>query len=158
MHKKVVTLILAAAVFVTMAGCSNDKENADGYNIAETVNSGDEAVGGAETKEAADNTETECGLKQSYFEEHGIEVEDMPVSCTIDSLLLNLDKPEEYQKIVDSVWKQTDCYTEPAEEGSQLIHLEMTRTVQLYYDVQQNINYITTNWDTVVCDWYTGRL
>lgn len=102
--------------------------------------------------------ETEGERTQSYFEEHGVEVPDAPVSCTVDGLIYNGDNPQEYQKVVDSVWKQTDYYTEPAEEdGYQLVHLELIRTIRLEYDVQQNVWYTFTGWNAGVCDWYTGQ-
>lgn len=102
--------------------------------------------------------ETEGERTQSYFEEHGVEVPDAPVSCTVDGLISNGDNPQEYQKVIDSVWEQTDCYTEPAEEdGYQLVHLELIRTIRLEYDVQQNVWYTSTNWNAGVYDWYTGR-
>lgn len=117
----------------------------------------------AEATFAAPKTCTLCGetegeRTQSYFEEHGVEVPDAPVSCTVDGLIYNGDNPQEYQKVVDSVWKQTDYYTEPAEEdGYQLVHLELIRTIRLEYDVQQNVWYTFTGWNAGVCDWYTGQ-
>lgn len=117
----------------------------------------------AEATFAAPKTCTLCGetegeREQSYFEEHGVEVPDAPVSCTVDGLIHNRDNPEEFQKVVDTTWEQTDCYTEPAEEdGYQLVHLELAKTLQLYYDAQQGINYTTVQNQTGVYDWYTGR-
>lgn len=118
----------------------------------------------AEATFAAPKTCTLCGetegeREQSYFEEHGVEVPDAPVSCTVDGLIYNRDNPHDNQKVVDSVWEQTDCYTEPAEEeGYQLVHLELIRTIRLEYDVQQNINYTSSLWSAGVYDWYTGRM
>lgn len=117
----------------------------------------------AEATFAAPKTCTLCGetegeREQSYFEEHGVDVPDAPVSCTVDGVIYNGDNPQEYQKVVDGVWEQTDCYTEPAEEdGYQLVHLELIRTVSLYYDVQQDVWYMGTGWNAGVYDWYTGR-
>lgn len=117
----------------------------------------------AEVTFAAPKTCTLCGetegeRKQSYFEEHGVDVPDAPVDCTVDAIIYNWDNPQEYQKVVDAVWEQTDCYTEPAEEeGYQLVHLELIRTVPLDYDVQQDVWYDATLWFAGVYDWYTGR-
>lgn len=103
--------------------------------------------------------ETEGERTQSYFEEHGVDVPDAPVSCTVDGLIYNGDNPQEYQKVVDSVWEQTDYYTEPTEEdGYQLVHLELIRTVPLDYDVQQDVWYASTDWSAGVYDWYTGQM
>ena len=103
--------------------------------------------------------ETEGERKQSYFEEHGVEVPDAPVSCTVDCVISGLDNPQEYQKVVDSVWEQTDYYTEPAEEeGYQLVHLEVSRTIQLYYDAKQDVPYLNASCGTGVYDWYTGQM
>ena len=118
----------------------------------------------AEATFAAPKTCTLCGetegeREQSYFEEYGVDVPDAPVACTVDGVIYNGDNPQEYQKVVDGVWEQTDCYTEPAEEdGYQLVHLELIRTVPLYYDVQQDVWYTFTGWTAGVCDWYTGQI
>lgn len=118
----------------------------------------------AEATFAAPKTCTLCGetegeREQSYFEEHGVDVPDAPVSCTVDGVIDNGDNPQEYQKVVDAVWEQTDCYSEPAEEdGYQLVHLELIRTVKLCYDVQQDVWYTGTSWNAGVYDWYTGQM
>lgn len=118
----------------------------------------------AEATFAAPKTCTLCGetegeRTQSYFEEHGAEVPDAPVSCTVDGVIYNRDNPETYQKVADSVWEQTGYNTEPAEEeGYQLVHLELHRTMPLYYDVQKDVWYTSTDWSAGVYDWYTGRM
>lgn len=103
--------------------------------------------------------ETEGERTQSYFEEHGVEVPDAPVSCTVDAVIYNPDNPEKFQRVVDCVWEQTDCYTEPADEdGYQLVHLEMVNTTQLYYDVAEGGDYYRNWLSLAVYDWYTGRM
>lgn len=117
----------------------------------------------AEATFAAPKTCTLCGetegeRTQSYFEEHGVDVPDAPVSCTVDAVIYNPDNPEKFQRVVDCVWEQTDCYTEPAEEdGYQLVHLELTVTTQLYYDAVENGDYYRNRVNAGVYDWYTGR-
>lgn len=102
--------------------------------------------------------ETEGERTQSYFEEHGVEVPDAPVSCTIDAVIYNPDEPEKFQRVVDSTWEQTDCYTEPAEEeGYELVHLEVTKQIQLYYDVATGGDYYRCRLGSGVYDYYTGQ-
>ena len=113
-------------------------------------------------KEAAVCTvcgETEGEPKKSYFEEHGAEVADAPVECTVNALIYNDDNPEEiYQMTTDAVWEQIDCYSEPAEEeGYQFIHLELCMSSQYYYDTTQDISYYFIINGTTIYDWYTGR-
>lgn len=118
----------------------------------------------AEATFAAPKTCTLCGetegeRTQSYFEEHGVEVPDAPVSCTVDAVIYNPDNPEKFQRVVDCVWEQTDCYTEPADEdGYQLVHLEMVNTTQLYYDAAEGGDYYRNWLSLAVYDWYTGRM
>ncbi len=118
----------------------------------------------AEATFAAPKTCTLCGetegeRTQSYFEEHGVDVPDAPVSCTVDGLIYNLDNPEEYQKVIDAVWEQTDYYTEPAEEdGYQLVHLDLAVGMYLYYDWDQDVYYLNSLVTMGVYDWYTGRM
>lgn len=113
-------------------------------------------------KEAAVCTvcgKTEGEPKQSYFEEHGEEVADAPVACTVNGVIYNSDNPKEYQMTTDAVWEQIDCYSEPAEEdGYQLVHLKLCLTVQNYYDAAQNITYGGGRIDRGIYDWYTGRM
>ncbi|MCM1267477.1 MAG: hypothetical protein NC302_06190 [Bacteroidales bacterium] len=102
--------------------------------------------------------ETEGTVKQSYFEEHGVEVADAPVACTVDALIFNPDNPETYQKATDCVWEQLDCYSEPAEEeGYQLIYLELLATHQTYYDAAQDVSYHQGRMGASIYDWYTGQ-
>lgn len=103
--------------------------------------------------------ETEGEREQSYFEEHGVDVPDAPVSCTVDGLIYDPDDPEEYQKVIDAVWEQTDCYTEPAEEdGYQLIHLELCVNTPAFYDAAKDVSYSSNRVSASVYDWYTGRM
>lgn len=116
----------------------------------------------AEATFAAPKTCTLCGetegeREQSYFEEHGVEVPDAPVDCTVDAVIYNPDNPEKFQRVVDCVWEQTDCYTEPAEDGYQLVHLGLTVTTQLYYDAAEKGDYYRNRVSLGVYDWYTGR-
>lgn len=117
----------------------------------------------AEATFAAPKTCTLCGetegeREQSYFEEHGVDVPDAPVDCTVDAVIYNQDNSEKFQRVVDCLWEQTDCYTEPAEEdGYQLVHLELVCTLQMYYDVQQDVNYTAMLCNALAYDWYTGR-
>ncbi len=117
----------------------------------------------AEATFAAPKTCTQCGetegeRKQSYFEEHGVDVPDGPVLCTVDAVIYNPDEPEKFQKVVDSTWEQTDYYTEPAEEeGYQIVHLVVTPTIQLYYDAATGGDYHMCQTTTGIYDWYTGR-
>ena len=112
-------------------------------------------------KEAAVCTvcgKTEGEPRQSYFEEHGENVPDAPVACTVNALIFNYDNPEEYQMTTDAVWEQLECYSEPAEEDEyQLIHLELCLSMQNYYDAAQNITYNGTRFNLGIYDWYTGR-
>lgn len=118
----------------------------------------------AEATFAAPKTCTLCGetegeRTQSYFEEHGVEVPDAPVSCTVDGLIYNPDNPEEYQKVIDAVWEQTDYYTEPAEEdGYQLIHLEVCVNTPAFHDAMKGVSYSANRVVALVYDWYTGRM
>lgn len=118
----------------------------------------------AEATFAAPKTCTLCGeiegeRTQSYFEEHGVDVPDAPVSCTVDGLIYDPDDPEEYQRVIDAVWEQTDCYTEPAEEdGYQLIHLELCVNTPAFYDAAKNASYSANLVGAHVYDWYTGRM
>lgn len=118
----------------------------------------------AEATFAAPKTCTLCGetegeREQSYFEEHGVEVPDAPVSCTVDGLIYNRDNPEEYQRVIDAVWEQTDCYTESAEEdGYQLIHLELRVNTPAFYDAAKDVSYSANLISAHVYDWYTGRM
>lgn len=95
---------------------------------------------------------------QSYFEEHGAEVLDAPVACTVNMVLCDPDNKTEHYMIKDGTWEQIDLYSEPAdEEGYQLIHLELCFPWQAYYNAEQDINYVYNQYCILVCDWYTGR-
>lgn len=100
--------------------------------------------------------ETEGERRQSYFEEHSVDVPDAPVACTINGVICNPDHPEEYQMPVDTVWEQIDCYSEPDEEGYQLVHLELSISLQQYYDAVQDVSYHSQWIIPSVYDWYTG--
>lgn len=103
--------------------------------------------------------ETEGERTQSYFEEHGVEVPDAPVSCTVDGLIYNPDEPEKFQRITDAVWEQTDCYTEPAdEEGYQFVHFEVIGEIQCYYDAAEGGDYYSCRVKYGIYDWYTGQM
>lgn len=178
MKKKFLTLILMASVSASMlAGCGNAAETASSGNVVtDETESADVADNAAEEAEpecvhewndatfARPKTcalcgETEGEPKQSYFDEHGENVPDAPVECTVDAVIYNPDNPEEYQMVTDGTWEQIDCYSEPAEEeGYQLIHLELCASSQLYYDAAQNISYHSFLTDNAIYDWYTGRL
>lgn len=118
----------------------------------------------AEATFAAPKTCTLCGetegeREQSYFEEHGVEVPDAPVSCTVDVLNHNGDNPEEYQMATDGTWEQIDCYTEPAEDdGYQLVCLELCVTSLNHYYATQDIYYDCSRNEMYLFDWYTGRM
>lgn len=101
--------------------------------------------------------ETEGEPKQTYFEEHGAQVKDAPVDCTVDRVIYNPDNLEQ-QMVTDVTWQQLDCYSEPAEEdGYQFVRLELLASSQGYYNSANNINY-TGGFMTQRCyDWYTGR-
>ncbi len=104
---------------------------------------------------------TQGSPKPSYFEEHGIDVHDGPVNCTVDYIYYNEDEPETYCKVGSAAIKQTDCYVEPAdEEGRQLIHLTLTKTYDpgAYYDAEQDVEYCNTINKYAIYDWYTGRM
>lgn len=118
----------------------------------------------AEATFAAPKTCTLCGetegeRKQSYFEEHGVEVPDAPVDCTVDVLNHNGDNPEEYQMATDGTWEQIDCYSEPAEDdGYQLVRLELCVTSLNHYYATQDIYYDCSVNNMHIFDWYTGRM
>ena len=100
--------------------------------------------------------ETEGEPRQTYFEEHGAQVKDAPVDCTVDALRFNIDNPEQ-QMPTDYTWQQIDCYSEPAEEdGYQLVHLELLASGQAYNDGAEVV-YIP-RCKSGCYDWYTGRL
>lgn len=113
-------------------------------------------------KEAAVCTvcgETEGEAKQSYFDEHGVEVADAPVACTVDVLNYNYDNPEKYHMTTDGTWEQIDCYSEPAEEdGYQLIHLGLCVSSQTHYYAAQDIYYNASGNKSLIYDWYTGHM
>lgn len=111
----------------------------------------------SEPKTCAICGETEGKPKQTYFEEHNAQVKDAPVDCAVDAVLYESNNSE-LQMITDATWRQLDCYSEPAEEdGYQLVHIELSASLQLYYDSTMNLNYtglwINSGW----YDWYTGR-
>lgn len=199
MRRKLVTVILAAAVSVSLlAGCGNSAGTGNNSNTEGETESAEASENAeaqcehtwvdatcqepkhcskcgetegtaldhvwAEATFAAPKTCTLCGetegeREQSYFEEHGVDVPDAPVSCTVDGVIYNPDNPEKYQKVVDAVWEQIDCYTEPAEEeGYQLVHLDLSVGMFLYYDWDQDIYYLNNRVTMGTYDWYTGRM
>ena len=104
---------------------------------------------------------TEGEPKQSYFDEHGVDVPDGPVDCTMDYIYYNSDDPETYCRVGDAVFTQTDCYAEPAdEEGYQNVHLKLTVTMQpgYYYDAAEDVTYSSVRYTGSMYDWYTGRM
>ena len=115
---------------------------------------------------AAPKTCSVCGTtegepKQSYFDEHGVDVPDGPVDCTVDYIYCNTDNPETYCKVGDAVITQTDCYAEPAdEEGYQNVHLMLTMALEpgTYYDAAEDVNYTYAAYSCGIYDWYTGRM
>ncbi len=95
---------------------------------------------------------------QSYFEKYGVNVPDGPVSCENDYLNFNKYYPQDYQRLAKALWRQTDCYTTPADtEGYQLVHLDITVETPVYYDAEQDISYSSVKFYDYVYDWYTGR-
>lgn len=102
--------------------------------------------------------ETEGEPRQTYFEEHGAQVKDAPVDCTVDAVIYNPDNTE-LQMTTDFTWQQLDCYSEPAqEEGYQLVHLELLASGQTYYDGTRDIAYHGMQESQECYDWYTGRV
>lgn len=78
------------------------------------------------------------------------------MDCTADAILYESNN-NELQMITDATWRQIDCYSEPAkEDGYQLVHIDLSAPLQLYYDSTMNLNYtglwISSGW----YDWYTG--
>ncbi len=175
MKKKILTLTIAAALSMSLfAGCGKATVDADNNSVAD---SGTEKTGEVENtkttpecvhqwKEATFAEPKTCSLcgetegepKQSYFEEHGAQVADGPVACTVDAVLFDYFETDK-QRITDMVWEQLDCYSEPAsEEGYQIIHLELGTSHQFYYDVAQFREYSFCYYDDAIYDWYTGRV
>lgn len=177
MRKKFITLIAAAVAAVFMlAGCGNTAAGADSNNTAD----GREAESGTDTSNAVDEEtvpkcvhkwtdatfaepktcslcgETEGEPRQSYFEEHGAEVADAPVECKVNAVIFDYFDLSN-QKITDAEWKQTACYSEPAEEGYHLVHLELEKVTYLYYDALKFIEYNFCSNESDIYDWYTGR-
>ncbi|MCM1046374.1 MAG: hypothetical protein NC417_12765 [Candidatus Gastranaerophilales bacterium] len=113
----------------------------------------------AEPKTCSLCGETEGDKRQTYFEEHGAEVMDAPVACTVNGLIYNGDDPENYQMTRDGVWEQTDCYSEPAEEdGYQIVYLQLHFMSSLYHDVALDRDLTTLTQRNAIYDWYTGRV
>lgn len=179
MKKKILTWILTSAVLVSvLAGCGAKAELVTSESVEETVEeTAEEPEEEPEyepeeepecTHEWADATftapktcvlcgETEGERRQSYFEEHGIEVPDAPVACTVDVLNCVEDNEKEYQMATDAVWEQVDCNSEPADEdGYQLIYLKVNAISQNHYYAEQDIYYNNTNNMLLIYDWYTG--
>lgn len=176
MKKKILTLVLAVTTVTMLAGCGKAQETAGG-NAEETVQTqetvGDSAVETepecvhewVEATYAAPKTcklcgETEGEPKQSYFDEHGVNVPDGPVDCTVDYIYYNEEDPETYCRVGDAVFTQTDCYAEPAdEEGYQNVHLTLTVTLQpgAYGDAAEGVKYSRVTYGNGIYDWYTGR-
>lgn len=181
MKRKLWKAWLAAAVSaMLLMGCSNTAEPSDGNTVADTaveenVSTEAEPVESesvetepvcvhewkeatyAEPKTCTVCGETEGEKKQTYFEEHGAQVKDAPVDCTVDGIIYDGDFPEQ-QKVTDVKWQQLDCYSEPAEEdGYLLVHLELHASLQLYHDSDKNIDYNRCQLMDGCFDWYTGR-
>lgn len=169
MKKKIVTLTIAAALSMSLlSGCGKATVDAGNNSVADSgTNSGTEKIDEVESakitpecvhqwKEATFAEPKTCSLcgetegepKQSYFEEHGAQVADGPVACTVDAALFDYFETDK-QRITDIVWEQLDCYSEPAsEEGYQIIHLELGTSHQFYYDVSysKNVSYEYGSW------------
>ena len=183
MKKKILTLVLAVTTAAMLAGCGKAQETAGG-NAEETVQTQETAGDNAEETAPEETAEPECAHewveatyaapktcsvcgttegepKQSYFDEHGVDVPDGPVDCTVDYIYYNTDNPETYCKVGDSVITQTDCYAEPAdEEGYQNVHLMLTMALEpgTYYDAAEDVNYTYAAYSCGIYDWYTGRM
>ena len=179
MKKKILTLVLAATTAAMFAGCGNTAKQADSGEAVigdEAAAETDNAEGTAgepecthewvEATYAAPKTcklcgETEGEPKQSYFDEHGVNVPDGPVDCTVDCIYYKKEDPETYCRVGDAVFTQTDCYAEPAdEEGYQNVHLTLTVAMQpgCYYDAAENVEYLSVRYSNGIYDWYTGRM
>lgn len=178
MNRKIFTLAVTAVLSVfLLAGCGNASTEADSNSLAD----GSTFVSGAVDESGAADTVPECAHewveatfaepktcalcgktegepRQSYFEEHGVQVADTPVACTVNAV--NFDYFDiTNQRITDAVWKQTDCYSEPAdEEGYHIVHLELEESHQLFYDAATYIEYNFCSLEYDVYDWYTGRV
>ena len=179
MKKRVWTLLLLMALTASLAvGCGKAQETADGGEEEvkqETQEAAPEETATVEpecTHEwveatyAAPKTCKLCGKtegepKQSYFDEHGVNVPDGPVDCTVDCIYYKKEDPETYCRVGDAVFTQTDCYAEPAdEEGYQNVHLTLTVAMQpgCYYDAAENVEYLNMTYSNGIYDWYTGRM
>lgn len=177
MKKKILTFTIIAAVSIfLLAGCGNATVDADNNSVAdsgtnsvaektdevestkttsECVHQWKEATY-AELKTCSLCGETEGEPKQSYFEEHGAQVADAPVVCSMDAVLFDYFDLRN-QKAAKVVWEQIDCYREPADqEGYQLIHLDLGMSLQHYFDAGQYIEYGFAFFDNEIYDWYTG--
>ena len=177
MKKKILTLVLAVTTAAMLVGCGKAQETAGGGEEEvkqETQEAAPEETATAEPEcvhewveatYAAPKTcklcgETEGEPKQSYFDEHGVNVPDGPVDCTVDYIYYNEEDPETYCRVGDAVFTQTDCYAEPAdEEGYQNVHLTLTVTLQpgAYYDAAEDVEYLNQTHSEGIYDWYTGR-
>ena len=178
MKKKILTLVLAVTTAAMLVGCGKAQETAGGGEEEvkqETQEAAPEETATAEPERvhewveatyAAPKTcklcgETEGEPKQSYFDEHGVNVPDGPVDCTVDCIYYKKEDPETYCRVGDAVFTQTDCYAEPAdEEGYQNVHLTLTVAMQpgCYYDAAENVEYLSVRYSNGIYDWYTGRM
>lgn len=176
MRKKVINMaIMAAASAMLLTACGNTAEPAASNSVVSTaaVESEPTEVTQEETESvcaheweeatyAAPKTCSVCGEtegepKQTYFEEHGVQVKDAPVDRTVDTVIWDSDYPEQ-QKVTDGTWQQLDCYSEPAEEdGYLLVHLELRGHYQNYCNSTRDICYNAGTFSTGCYDWYTGR-
>lgn len=165
----------AAASALLLTACGNTAEPAASNTVVstaaveseptETMQEETESVCAHEWEEATFSAPKTCSIcgetegepKQTYFEEHGAQVKDAPVDCTVDAVIYNGDHSEQ-QMATDVTWQQLDCYSEPAEEdGYLLVHLELLGTFQNYYDSAKNITYGGGYLEMQCYDWYTGR-
>ena len=178
---KTLFIVTATAMMLTACGSAADPavagtdtvENVPGgaaqaeadEETAEETSEETEAVCEHEWKEATYSEPKTCAMcgetegepKQTYFEEHGIQVKDAPVDCTVDAVLYESSN-NELQMITDVTWQQLDCYSELAQEdGYQLVHVELSASLQLYYNGAMNHNYIGSWISRGWYDWYTGR-
>lgn len=147
MKKRLLTLAIVAAFCNALCGCCLNHEWQEAtYTEPRTC----VKCGG-----------TEGEPKPGYFEQHNVDVPDGPINCTADYIYYNEEDPKTYCKVGEAVYTQTDCYAEPVdEEGYQLVHLILTKTLQpgAYYDAGQDVEYCNTISTNAICDWYTGLL
>lgn len=164
---KLFTLAILAAMSVSLfAGCGSASAGTGSGSrtgtggevsvVPETPEAGGMPESGNEHDSAGDATPG-AAAKQSYFEEHGVQVADAPVSCTVDAVIFDYFDIET-QLVRDITWKQTGCTEEAAEEeGYRLIRLDLTGAIELFSDTQNYTEYNFCFFDTYIYDWYTGQ-